>query len=185
MYAYCLFCLANQCVTVARFIRSTTSYTVIQPTFAQRQWVKGVPHEVSRDLLPGYLFLFSEQPIQQIHSILQFDGVIRFLSYGRDEQGAMQLELTGDDYEFAMGLYRCDGQVNAVRVYHEGELLRLSSGLFGGMEGEILRVDHQRKRLQLRFTFKDIARTVWVGYDVVEAPADGFKLPEDANEHDG
>ena len=85
MYSYCLFCETQKCDAVAHIIQNTYGIRCISPKIIQRKWVKGKCLEERHDWLPGYVFLYSEDPI---HPDFHVNGVIRWLEYtelqGRD-----------------------------------------------------------------------------------------------------
>lgn len=169
MHVYCLFCQTYRCSAIARFIEAVMHYRVIMPHIVQRKWVKGVAFREEHDYLPGYLFLYTEEPVEDHQPILQIDGVIRCLGYVDNNGAFCFAELTGNDLTFARMLYACDGLIDNVKVYREGDLLKPAAGLLADMEGRILKVDHHRERLLMAFCFEGIERQVWVGFDVVEA----------------
>lgn len=172
LYAYCLFCLTQRCAAIRRLLSLYGDYEVLQPRIVQRKWVKGQAHQEMHDYLPGYLFVYTSEPIASTHEICSLDGVVRFLQPERIGGEPRVEPLSGADLAFADMLYRCNGVIDTVRVYREGDRLRLASGMLEGMEGEILRVDNHRKRLEMRFTFDRVSRRVWVGFDEVELKND-------------
>lgn len=176
MYTYCVFCRTVRCRAVRLFLEATTPYRVLQARIVQRKWVKGEETREEHDYLPGYLFLYTEEPIGDIQILYRVDGVIRLLGM-RDEEGNRHALLTGADEVFARKLYECGGVIDNMKVYREGDRLRPAEGLFKDMEGVILKVDRQRKRLLVEYTFDRVRRQVWMGYDVVEDAPKGSLAP--------
>lgn len=163
MYIYCLFCETVRCGAIADFLGRTTNLRIIRPKWVQRKWIKGQEFIDEKDLFPGYLFLYAEEPLTNMNQVFRVDGVIRFL--GLREDG---FALKGDDLRFAQALLLNNGRMGQIKVYREGDRLQVLRGALGGYDGEIVRVDRQRARLQLRFSFDNAQRTIWVGYDEVE-----------------
>ena len=89
MHVYCLFCETNRCRIIAKFIENTAHVRCFAPQIVQRKWVKGVPEAVMHDWLPGYVFLYSEEPIKPYFDV---SGIIRWLEHS---------ELAGNDLAFA------------------------------------------------------------------------------------
>ena len=160
MYAYCLFCQTQRCAAIARYIQATTGMRCFTPQIIQRKWVHGEPLEEKHSWLPGYVFLYTPEPIQPIRHV---DGVIRWLCDSKQNY-----ELSGEDYDFAMMLLQKDGIIGTVRLAQVGDRVHLTDGAWAGMNGSIIRVDRQRKRCCVEFRFDATVRNVWVGYEIVE-----------------
>jgi transcription antitermination factor NusG len=113
-----------------------------------------------RDLLPGYVFLFSEERIIDYEMFAGIDGVIRRV--GRTESG---YELEGPDRDFAFGLLEKDGKVGALKMVAVGETVRLEDTLFDGNEGVITKIDYRKERARVDFRFEGTACHTWVAID--------------------
>lgn len=171
MHIYCLFCRTQRCGAVADFYRRVhPKWTVIYPRLIQRKWVQGQKTDEIHALLPGYLFLYTDQPLDA-KVLYQVDGVIRVL-----EQDGIA-ELNGADRRFAEFLLAHDGLLGNAPTYEEGQRIHLSKGYLAGFDGRIVRVDRQRERAQIEFTFDSAARKIWVGYDMM--PADDRVGPKE------
>lgn len=156
MHAYCLFCETNRCKEIAMIVEKVFNYRCIFPRIMQRKWTKGTFVEVPHDMLPGYLFLYTEE---EIVPHLNVSGIIRFLGLG---------ELKNSDLAFAQMLLAQGGTIGAVRVRSEGNRYKLADPVWEDMQGVICKVDRGRKRCCVEFQFDQVKRTVWVGYDIVE-----------------
>ena len=156
MYAYCLFCETQRCELIAAYIEKTTAYRCISPRIIQRKWIKGTAREENHAWLPGYIFVYSEEPI-----IPRFDvsGIIRCIGGG---------ELTGSDFAFADMLYQQNGIIGTIRLAQVGDRCRVADPIWENMQGTIIKLDRGRKRCCVEFEFDQIRRTVWVGYDLVK-----------------
>ena len=163
MHIYCLFCMNAHVPAIRKILESSFSCTVLQASILQRKWIKGTPTDVPHDYLPGYLFLYSEEPIPDPYRIIRLEGVIRFLKYDVNED----FEIYGNDRDFAEALYERNGLIRYIPVWQEGDRLKMNDGLFRGQQPTIRKVDRQKKRLQLEFTFDNTVRTIWLGYDIV------------------
>ena len=145
MYAYCLFCETQQCRTIAVTVEKVYHYRCISPQIIQRKWVKGVATEEVHNWLPGYVFVFTEEPI---YPRLGINGIIRWLGAG---------ELKDTDLAFAEML-----------LNRNGDRCQISDPMWEGMQGTIVKLDRGRKRCCIEFEFDDLKRQVWVGYDIVK-----------------
>lgn len=155
VHAYCLFCETQRCAVIALRIGRQTGLRCISPGIIQRKWVRGVCTEERHSWLPGYVFLYSEERVLPFFGI---PGIIRWLGDG---------ELTGEDLRFAEMLLRQDGVLGTVRLAEEGDRCVIDDPRWAGMDGSIVKVDRGRKRCCVAFTFDEVRRTVWLGYDLV------------------
>ena len=163
MHMYCLFCQTQRTPQIADIIQRTLGIRCISPKITQRCWVKGKEEHRIHDYLPGYLFLYSEEPIETYRNVMRINGVFRRL--GSSEDG---YELTGADREFAHVLYDMDGTLGILQGIEEGSRVVLNSSLYHGFEGEITRLDRRKGRAQIEFDFDGQIQRVWVGLDIVK-----------------
>ena len=169
MNAYCIFCDTVNRGKIAGIIARNYDYRVITPKIVQRKWVGKTPLEVVHDFLPGYIFLYAEEPIENFIKLLRIDGVFRVL--GQRENGN---RLRGSDLGFAEMLLNCDGTIGILKTYREGDRVKLAHGALGGIEGEIIKLD-RRGRAEVQYAFDGVTYKVWVGYEIID---DGPVKPE-------
>ena len=155
MHAYCLFCETQRCRQIAEIIRKEYGLICFAPTIIQRKWIKGIPTEEIHDWLPGYLFLYSDEPVSQ-H--LRINGIIRVLGNG---------ELAGQDLKFAEMVYSRGGTMGIAPLIQEGDQCRIADPAWQELQGQVVKMDFGRKRCCVEFVFDGIARTVWLGYDII------------------
>ena len=159
MPAYCLFCETQKCATIARLIERCWGIPCVFPEIVQRKWVKGIAQEVRHSMLPGYIFLYPEEPLERA---IRFPGVIRMLG---------NRELQGEDLAFAAMLREHHGIIGTVNLTEIGERCVIMDPLWQRAEGKVIKIDRGRKRCCVEFTFDGICRTVWLGYDLIEPAA--------------
>lgn len=164
MHIYCIFCLTAHENNIRKIIERSSDAIVLQASILQRKWVKGTAIDEKHEYLPGYLFIYSGEPIKEVSNIKHIEGVIRFLKYESDDD----YEVKGNDRVFAEELYKENGLISYIPVYHEGDRLVIRQGLFQGQNAEIVKVDKRKQRLMLEFKFDSRKRTLWLGYDLVE-----------------
>ena len=160
VYAYCFFCETQRCKVIAEQIRKNYGHICFAPQIIQRKWIKGVPTEESHDWLPGYVFVYSPERISIRFPI---DGIIRCL--GNEE-------LHGQDLEFAGMLYQKNGVIGSVSLVQEGDRCLVADPSWQGMQGTVIKMDRGRRRCCLEFTFDEVRRTIWVGYELLEPQSD-------------
>ena len=166
MHCYCIFCHTQKAGSVAVIIRSTGLAQVISPRVVQRKWVKGRAEEEEHDYLPGYLFLYAQEPLESIRSLYRISGVLRILGNREEEY-----ELQGADRAFAMMLANMNGVIGILKAYKEGDRVRLDRSIFGDFEGQIVRFDRGRKRAEIEFDFDGRKQSVWCGVDMIQPDA--------------
>lgn len=132
-------------------------YTCFAPQIIQRKWIKGVSTEERHDWLPGYVFVYSPE---KINSHFAIDGIIRCLG---------KAELHGQDLEFAEMLYMKEGIIGNVPLIQEGEHCIVADPSWQGMHGIVIKIDRGRKRCCIKFEFDGVARTIWVGYNLINS----------------
>ena len=155
-HAYCLFCETQKCPLIARIIERCWGIRCIFPQIVQRKWVRGIPEEVRHAMLPGYLFLYPEEPLEHL---IRIPGVICTLGNG---------ELRDEDLAFAEMLYERNGVIGTIHLVEVGEYCTVTDPLWQKMEGKVIKIDRGRKRCCVEFTFDKTRRTVWLGYDLVQ-----------------
>lgn len=163
VYCYCIFCVTVKCETIASAIRQKFGYIAYSPRIVQRKWVKGVCLEEVKPYLPGYVFVYAEQPITQFREIRMMEGVGRYLGQREDDY-----RLTGNDRSFAEMLYAQNGTIGIMKTYKEGDRVRLAKSMLGGFEGEIIKLDKRKGRALLQYSFDGNSYKVWVGYELIE-----------------
>ena len=156
MHAYCYFCETQKCSTIAALISRTTKETCFYPGIIQRKWVKGICEEKRHDWLPGYIFLYTEEPLE---TQIRLPGIIRRLGDG---------ELKNEDLAFAEMLYEHKGVMGTIQLVEIGQYCTVSDPMWQKMEGKVIKIDRGRKRCCVEFTFDNIKRTVWLGYELIK-----------------
>lgn len=163
MFAYCLFCDTMKCREVAELVERKLNYRAIDPKIVQRKWVRGVAEEQVRTLLPGYIFVYTDEIVEYPRAAFRLDNVIRVLG-DRDSNYA----LLGDDLTFARMLWDCGGTIGILKAYQEGDRVKLVPGALGGVEGEIIKLERRKGRALIQYQFAGTTCTTWVGYDLIE-----------------
>ena len=163
MYSYCLFCATMKCDSIASAIRQRFGYAAFSPKIVQRRWIRGECHEEIKPYLPGYVFVCTQEPIGDFREIQRMEGVGRYL--GSSQNG---YRLEGNDRGFAEMLYSHGGTIGIMKVFQEGDRVRLSEEALGRFEAEIIRLDRRKGRAQLQYCFDGNSYKVWMGYEMIE-----------------
>ena len=160
LYAYCLFCRTQRCSRIAQLLEIRGADRAFSPKILSKQRKQGQNYDRERDLLPGYVFIFSEERLVNYDMFAGIDGVIRRV--GRTETG---YELEGPDREFAFGLLEKDGKVGALKMVKVGETVRLEDALFDGSEGVVTKIDYRKERARVDFKFEGNDCHAWIAVD--------------------
>ena len=162
MFAYCLQCQTQRCQIIAELLEKKGVFRAFSPQIISRQRKNGKLEDHTYDLLPGYVFVYTEQQLENFGIFSQVDGIIRRLDSEPSIGG-----LTGPDLEFAMNLYRKNGVLGTVTVFKEGDTVRIDDPLFQGYCGTVIYIDHRKQRAKLQFHFDGKDWTIWVACDVL------------------
>ncbi len=157
MYCYCLFCETMRCDDIARYAETKLYCRAISPKQVQHTRKQGTFVDVSHHLLPGYVFLYFNECVEDIGLFRRLPGVLKCL-----RETEKQAELSGNDEAFAMMLYEKNGVIGKTEVYAEGERIKLKDGAFSGMEAQIIKVDKRNVRMQIVLTFAGCPLKTWV-----------------------
>lgn len=163
MYAYCLFCVTQRCKVIAKLMEIRGAARAFSPQIVRRQRKQGENRDVTFDLLPGYVFIFSEEKWTDYRQFFGMDGVIRRV--GRRDDG---YELEGADLDFAMRLLEKDGLVGAVQTCVTGDTVTLSDPLFNGCQGRVTKIDYRKERARVDFVFDKAPCHTWISLDLVK-----------------
>ena len=160
MYTYCLFCESGKSDYVAYAARCSFGCRTLSAKQIQHTWSKGKMVNRVRELFPGYLFLYSDTPMEMSYC-LRLDGVIR----GLHTPGG-KYELRGSDEAFAQLLRETKGVIGKTRVIRTGGRLEISPDAFKGVDVRILKVDHRASRMQVEFVFIHEHIRTWLEYEI-------------------
>lgn len=163
MFVYCLQCQTQRCNIIADLLERDRVDRAFSPKIISRHRKKGKIEEAVYDLLPGYVFVYSEQQYEDFELFSGIDGIIRCL--GATEYGTAGLQ--NSDYDFAMSLYQKNGVVGVVTLFKEGDSVRMKDPIFEKYDGTIVYIDHRKQRAKVQFHFDSKEWTIWVACDVL------------------
>ena len=155
-HAYCFFCETQKCRTIAALIERCYDVRCIFPEMIQRKWTKGICEEKKHSWLPGYVFVYSNVPLDKP---LRIPGIIRILGNG---------ELKDSDLDFASMLYDRNGIMGTIQLVEVGQHCTISDPMWQKIKGKVIKIDRGRKRCCVQFTFDTVQRNVGLGYDLIQ-----------------
>ena len=121
MYVYCLFCVTQRCKVIAQLMEVRGANRAFSPQIIRKQRKQGKNIERCFDLLPGYVFIYSEEQLTDFKRFSGIDGIVRRV--GRQEDG---YALDGPDLDFAMRLLEKDGIVSSMKLCRVGDEVALT-----------------------------------------------------------
>lgn len=163
MKAYCLFCQTRKAMEVVNILKIKGVYEAFSPQIVKRQRVQGENVEKLYNLLPGYVFVYSETVLNLTKLVQGITGIIRRLGGPEDN-----FLLSGGDYDFAMELYKKNGLVGALPVFKQGDKVYLSDPLFNGCNGKVTQVDYKKQRARVEFSFAGANCSTWIACEFME-----------------
>lgn len=133
------------------------------PQIVRRQRKEGKNIEIMFDLLPGYVFAYSTQPVKGL-SQLKVEGVIKVLGSPENEYC-----LRDEDLFFALRLLERNGFIDVLNVLRIGDTVMIADNLFSGCEGKVVEIDFRKQRAKVLFDFAGASWNCWVACNVVVA----------------
>lgn len=131
------------------------------PQIIRRQRKNGQNIDMMFDLLPGYVFAYSNRVVKEV-SRLKVDGVIRLLGSPNDDYCLQE-----EDQSFALGLLERNGLIDVINVLQIGETVMLSDKFFSGFEGKIIQIDYRKQRAKISFSFSEMCFSTWVACNII------------------
>lgn len=162
-YCYCLFCETIICKKVAYRLEQSGIDIAFSPQIVRRQRKEGKNIEIMFDLLPGYVFAYSTQPVKGL-SQLKVEGVIKVLGSPENEYC-----LRDEDLFFALRLLERNGFIDVLNVLRIGDTVMIADNLFSGCEGKVVEIDFRKQRAKVLFDFAGASWNCWVACNVVVA----------------
>lgn len=162
---FCLFCRVGKEKSVVEYIRLCDCGKAVFPLKVHRMRDKatGRWQEERAPLLPGYVFLYTSQPLRR-DRLQSIPDVIRVLGYGSEANR----ELTGRDLAFAAWVWQMDGNIEKLKVIEVGDRIRIADQAFSELRGIITRVDRRKQTCQVQLDTQGAFKYIWLPYDVVE-----------------
>ena len=129
-YVRCLFCTTGKEEAVARGIEASGHGRALFPQRDKRFLVGRAWVERPVALLPGYVFVYSDEERAVYRSFGAAQHIIRVLAYGGGDD-----RLTGRDREFADWLWRLQGRVGVLKALEVGDRIEIVDGAFKQLAG--------------------------------------------------
>lgn len=159
-YTYCLFCRTGiekkLCDEICRKLEGVYPLIAVQ----EKHRVINKRYEIDRRiLLPGYLFLYSNETID-FTALLKVDHIYRILG---DETSAHELQ--GSDRAFAEWLFRNDGLIGISKIQIRDGKIFIRSGPMKYFRKETIRIDKHTKNALIKMDFLGTTREMWLAFE--------------------
>lgn len=167
-YVRCLFCSRRKEAQVAHLVQAKGWGRAL---FAQRiktLLVDGVWTEAVTPLLPGYVFVYSNDETDRYEALHSLPYVLRVLTYGDGTD-----VLKGRDLEFADWLWRLKGNIEIMKAAQVGDRVEIIDGVFKQLHGTVIRMDRRRKTVCVLLETKGTPQKLWLAYEIVERRTEG------------
>jgi len=161
-YVYVVLAQAVKQHIVAHEIPKFFPCKAINPIVIKRKWTGSTYKEITYSLMPGYIFLFSNERMEP-RKVRTLDGVLKVLQY---DDGAYAL--TAEDERLARWLALYDGTIGVSQAVRAGDRIQVVQGPLKDNIGRVTKVDKRRQRAKVEFQFNDTVFSAWMDFDWVE-----------------
>ena len=164
----CLFCETGKEDWVVNAIRQKGWGSAIFAKGTKKVWRNQTWVETAAPLMPGYVFVYSDEEDERLAAYAGIEHVINVLKY--NDGGEL---LTGSDLAFAGWLYRIGGQVGVMKALQEGDRVEVVDGMLGEMHGTIVKMNRRRKKLCVSIEMQGNPIQIWLSYELVNGMEKG------------
>jgi transcription antitermination factor NusG len=162
MKSYCVFCKTGFEKDVAQRLNTIDNrIEAMAPTRVLQEKRKGIWEQRELILIPSYVFLYAEEEIK-VNLKAEVSDVYKLLEYGTGFR-----ELHGMDYEYAMWIYRHQGNIDISKVLTEGRSVKVLDGPLLDAFGTIVRLDKHKRKVWIEFDFDGVKRIVLLSAECV------------------
>ena len=161
-YVYAVFVQAVKQHIVAHEIPKFFPCKAMNPILVRRRWKQKTYKEITYSLMPGYIFLFSNEKMEPAR-VRKLDGVLKVLQY---DEG--QYALTEEDERLARWLAQYDGSIGISQAIQVGDRIQVVEGPMKDNIGKILTVNKHKRCAKVEFQFTGTVFNVWMDFDWLE-----------------
>ena len=160
----CLFCRTGHEMNVARQIEARNHGKAIFPRKVKPFRVNGVWEDRMDVLLPGYLFVYSEEeyPVRELYTL---EGVIRVLFYQKDNRDGW---LEGSDRAFAEWIWKEEGLIGKLEAVKEGSYVHIKDDALKAFRGKVVEINKGRRSAHVVLDLMGSSKSLWLGYELLE-----------------
>ena len=161
-FVYCVSCDAgSEGVLRNDLLRQLPNTGVLFPVVDREELKSGIWAVKTRPLIPGYVFIYSEEPIEP-HAFYRCERVTHLLGYL--EQTHREHALSGSDLDFARWVLSHDGHIGVSRAMLVGDKTTIIDGPLKRYEGEILKIDRRRRSALVAVSVGEMTKNIWLSF---------------------
>lgn len=170
-YVYCVSCLNGREEKLRKELLAILpiNSVILSPVLERtekhhKEWII-----VSTRLTPGYLFIYTEEPIDW-HKIKGETHIIRLLSYASNEVECISQKycLRGSDLSFANWIYRCNGIISVSNAVSINQTVVIVDGPLTACDGKIIKIDKHNRKALLVVDFDNTLKKVWLSFNWID-----------------
>lgn len=172
-YVRCLMVETGYEGLVSQLLRVRELGRGMYPQRVRVRKLRGVWKKDRIRLLPGYVFVFSDEKIP-IWFYQGTEHVLKVLRYDREPDGYLR----GADLEFARMMEELDGKLDILDAVKEEDFIRITDEILNRLHGEVLSVDRGKRLVKIRVHLLGQTRILKLNYQLLDdegkpmAPAD-------------
>ena len=174
-YVRCLMVETGQEDTVCRLLNVRNLGHGVSPLRVRVRKIRGVWQKDRIRLLPGYVFVFSEEDVP-VRSCQGLEHVLKVLRYEKEPDGYLR----GSDLDFARTVRRMDGQLDVLDAVDEAGFIRVTDALLQALRGEVVSVRKGKRQAVIRVNLMGRPKLIEMNYQLLDA--DGNVLTPAAEE---
>ena len=162
-HIYCVFCRTGAEARLGNEIEERFERVRALVAVQEKHRTKQGTYEIERRVfLPGYLFLYTEEPLDLEH-IRRMEDVYRVLG---DADG--MIELRGSDRAFARWLWENQGIIGISKLRIADGKLKIVSGPMQYFVESIVKLDKHTKNALVRMNFAGKTNEIWLAFEFAE-----------------
>lgn len=159
---FCVFCQAGYEEKVAAEIMKKNDSILALPVLQEKHRSQnGVRTIVKQVMLPGYIFIFSNENISEA-LFLRKSKVLRFL---KDTEGTS--ELYGDNLKYAQWVLKYFGIIRCSKAMRIGSRVKVVEGPLKEYEGYIKEISKKNRNGRVEMVFMGQLISVWLPFEWV------------------
>ncbi len=162
-FVRCLMVETGQERTVLQLLRARGLGRGMCPQRTRILKIRGVWRQDQVRLIPGYVFVFSEEEIP-IRMYYRMERLLKVLRYDREPEGYLR----GADLKLAEALAGLDGKLGLLDAREEKDgFIRVTDPRLAALGGEVLSVTRQKRLARVRISLLGEPRVLPMNYRLV------------------
>lgn len=171
----CLFCKSGYEHLVVDVINETYPAVAIFPRKVKRLLKHGEWLESSVPLVPGYVFVYSNETIAY-DQLRSSPRVLKVLRYAEDTVG----ELNDVDRAFADWIWRSNGMIGCLEAIQIDDWVEITDPALQQFQGRVVQMDRRKRMVKLELDVLGSARNLWLSYELVQKTS-AKRFSQDSN----